>query len=210
MAQLRAAGPTLASKAKKSADIVLKYTDDQLSNVIRNMRLLDGADVAGKGSVAAQTIALFHLTSDLTDQDQDIYQVLLGELIDTCIFAWQGKQPALIHKLPFAHQLQAEKDRRRRLRLCEQPWMEIDFQKYLTGATSRHFFLTQIERLQVGRKIWNDALKDYWGFYAERARLLELGNVLPKDLTTVTPCFSRAGKPWPTTLKWLRWTTTLR
>jgi hypothetical protein len=179
--QLRVSGLTLSGKAKASATNVLQYTDEELSRVVRDMRLLDGADVTGSDGVAAQTIALFHLTTDLVPKAQQIYQALLGELIDTCIQAWHGKQPALVHKLPFAQRLQAEKDLHRRLRLCEQPWMNIDFKKYLTGANCRHFFLKQIEHLQVGKKNWNKAIESYWGFYAERARLLEIGDMLPQD-----------------------------
>lgn len=179
--QLRALAPTLAGKAKGSAENVVRYTDEELSCLVRSLRLLDGAAVAGTGSVVEQSIALFHLTADLATSSQEIYQALLGKLIDGCLTAWDNKQPALIQKLPFAHRLQAEKDMRRRHRLCEQPWLNLELKEYMSRDRDELFFLKQIERLDVKEKVWNRAVEHYWGFYAERTRLLEIGDVLPQD-----------------------------
>ena len=179
--QLHALAPTLTGKAKESADNVVQYTQEELSSVVRNLRLLDGAAVAGAGSVAEQTIALFHLTTEMESHAQEIYQALLGDLIDKCLAAWNTKQPALISKRPLAHRLQAEKDWRRRLRLTEQPWVNHDLKEYLSRDRSSLFFLKQIERLEVQEKLWTRAIGHYWGYYAERTRLLGIGDVLPQD-----------------------------
>lgn len=181
VAALRSSGPTLAGKALEAADAVLAFDDDALAFVVRRIGLLDDDKPDGGASLRDATIALFQLHAGQKELADSLYRTLLGELIDRCTDAWVNKRHAIFDKEPFTRRLQAELALYTRRRCVEQPFLSLSLQEYMQRDHTDLQFLRQIESLALSQRVWNRALDDYWGFYAERLRLRELGEVLPID-----------------------------
>ncbi len=94
------------------------------------------------------------------------------------------KQSATFNKAPFTNRLQKEVIAHRRKRYVEQPFHSLALQEYLSQNHKDLAFLRQIERIGLTKRDWERALNDYWGFYAERVRLREIGEILPEEWTT--------------------------
>jgi len=105
---------------------------------------------------------------------------LIGLMVQLCATAWREGRPALLSKEPFMNRLEAEVAEHRRSRLYEQSWMSLSLQAYLKQDPEKFLFMKQLTRINVKGDAWHDALAHYWGFYTERARLTEIGDILPK------------------------------
>jgi hypothetical protein len=179
--ELRAAALHVHDNAKWDADAVLKYSDEDLVNLIGRIRLIHDDKPNGEGSLRESTIALLQLHDGQIELADMVYQALLGMLVDGCRDAWSAKKPAAFTKDRFARRLQRELIAHTRKRCVERPFHSLPLQEYLNQDHSELKFLRQIEQLGLKKKDWERALHDYWGFYAERVRLREIGEVLPDD-----------------------------
>lgn len=182
--ELRKAGKDVHEKAAVATAAVLSYSDADLAALILHVHLIDNDTPDGERPMREATIDLFQLHKGQTELGNQIYEALLGMLVERCRTAWLSKQPATFNKSPFANRLQKEVAAHSRKRFVEQPFHSLALQEYLGQDHSDLAFLRQIEYLGLTKRDWERALNDYWGFYAERVRLREIGEILPDDWTT--------------------------
>lgn len=182
--ELREAGDAVNEKAATAAAAVLNYSDAELAALILHVNLIDNDTPDGERAMREATIDLFQLHDGQAELGNQIYEALLGMLVERCRTAWLSKQPANFNKSPFANRLQREVIAHRRRRYVEQPFHSLALQEYLSQDHNDLAFLRQIEHLGLTKKDWERALNDYWGFYAERVRLREIGEILPDEWTT--------------------------
>lgn len=162
-----------------SIKAVAGFSDDHLYFLIENLKLMDEYATASGVDPKEATIQLFQLPPDLNHKGQDIYSSILGLLVDTCQTAWIGKQQVWIDKSAVTLRLHSEIAAHRMTRYVDRPLMSTPFKDLLNKHGNDHLFLRQLQQLGVDNKACDRALSHYWGFYAERVRLQEQGDVLP-------------------------------
>lgn len=179
--ELRTRALNTGGKAEISAKAVVQYSDEEIAYVIQRINLLDEHGTINGKTPQEAVIDLFHLPLPLETKAEEIYHSLLGMLIDICEQAWLKKEQAWIEKSPFSARLHAEIRAHNFRKVVEQPWMSLSLSKYLQQDNSTHHFLRQLRRFDAPTSICNSAIDHFWGFYAERVRLIEEGDVLPQD-----------------------------
>ncbi|MFZ6677262.1 ABC-three component system protein [Undibacterium sp. Tian12W] len=181
IAEIRQRAKKIQGKALESAKAVASFTDEELGVVVRQLILLDKNGTVEGSDPKESTIQLFHLPEEISPKSNDIYQGVLGLLVDTCTEAWQNKKAVWIEKEPFARRLHAEINGCRMRKFVEQQFFSLDISAFLNNDTNDHLFLHQMRRFNAKLKDCNLALEHYWGFYSERNRLREEGNILPSE-----------------------------
>lgn len=177
--RIRQTAKTATGKVAKTIKAVAAYSDDDLRFLIKNLQLMgDFGTVSGETPKAA-TIQLFHLPSDIAAKGPDIYQSVLGLLVDACQEGWKKKQPVWIAKDVVAGRLHSEVAQHRMARFVDQPLFSTSYKQYLNTNGDSHHFLKQLQRLGASTTMCANALSHYWGFYAERVRLRSEGEILP-------------------------------
>lgn len=176
----------LATKSSnlKNKDLIAvsQYDEEDLKFVLANLSLSDADDIgSGNINLKEATIQLFQLDSFTIDYGDNIYQSLLGQLIDGCNHAWRSKKSAWFYPIKFRNRLQDEITRRAVDRYLDRPIMSTSFKNHMQGGSQDHLFLKQLVMLSVPTEHIDRQLESYWGYYAERIRLENSGVVLPSD-----------------------------
>lgn len=178
---LRTLAKGITGQVRPIAERVSSYTDEELAEVIRYISLLDEHGTYDGIAPMDAVIELFHLPPSLKSRGHEIYQSILGMLIEKCEGSWLKKESAWIDKAPFSARLHAEIQAHGMKKFIEQPWMSLDMSEYLSKEQSDHFFLRQMKGFGMPDNICNKAVGHYWGFYAERVRLIDEGDVPATD-----------------------------
>jgi hypothetical protein len=181
--ELRSRAKSISGKAEVSAKAVAAYSDEELAYVIQRISLLDEHGTDAGITPKEAVIESFHLPPSLAAKADDIYQSMLGMLIEICEKAWVSKHNVWVSKAQFSTRLHSEVQARLLKKVIEQPWMSLSLSQYLAQDNKNRHFLRQIRRFGAPLVTCNLAIKHYWGFYAERVRLIEEGDVLPEDWT---------------------------
>jgi len=177
--EIRARSSEAKGSGADSIKAVAGFPDDRLYFLIENLKLMDEYATASGVDPKEATIKLFQLPPDLNNKSQDIYSSILGLLVDTCQTAWIGKQPVWIDKSAVTLRLHSEISAHRMTRYVDRPLMSTPFKDLLNKNGNDHLFLRQLQQLGINNEACDRALCHYWGFYAERVRLQEQGDVLP-------------------------------
>jgi hypothetical protein len=159
---------------------VAAFSNDDLHFLIKNLLLMDEFGTASGATPKNATIQLFHLPPDIAEKGLDIYQSVLGLLVDACQEGWKKKQPVWITKDVVAERLQSVIATHRMARYVDQPLFSTSYKQYLNADGNSHYFLKQLQHLGADSSMCDRALSHYWGFYAERIRLQSEGDILPK------------------------------
>lgn len=166
-------------KEAVSLKAVAGFSDNDLSFLIENLRLMDEYGTTSGSAPREVTIQLLQLPPDLQTKGADIYSSLLGQLVQACQEAWLGKKPFWITKQPFTSRLHSEIAAHRMTRYVERDIVSTQYQEFLKKDTASHLFLRQLQHFGVTDQHCDRALSHYWAFYAERVRLQADGDVLP-------------------------------
>ncbi|KVU39934.1 hypothetical protein WK69_26455 [Burkholderia ubonensis] len=163
------------SSAKTEAEAVLKYDDDDLSYLVRGLKLLDRGGTDSGVPPREATIQIFQLPSALVEQGEEIYRYLLGIAVDTCRTAWSDKETVWLSPQTFRDHLHKEFDRRFLNKYLDRPMVHVDFKHLVERGGRDFFFLKQLSRLDIPARIIDRHLDKYWAFYVERVRLEKEG-----------------------------------
>jgi hypothetical protein len=177
--EIRQRATEATSDGATSIKAVAAFSDEHLHFLIENLKLMDEFATASGADPREATIQLFQLPPDLHNKGSDIYNSILGLLVDICQTAWINKQPTWIDKAAYTKRLHSEIAAHRMKRFVDRPLMSTTYQELLNRNGDDHLFLRQLQRLGVDNKVCDHALSHYWGFYAERVRLQAEGDVLP-------------------------------
>ncbi|WP_323835964.1 ABC-three component system protein [Photorhabdus africana] len=177
LAMLKEQAKKITGKVKSIAEEVLTYSDEELIFLIKNIELLDSHGTTSGISPKEATIQLLHLPSEVKEHGDNIYQTLLGFMIDKCNTAWKAKQPVELTKEPFANLLNSEISLIKRKNFTEQPFFQTAFKNYLKQDNAEHLFIKQLQSIDISTTMCNRALEHYWAFYAERVRLQQAGEI---------------------------------
>lgn len=107
------------AKEAVSLKAVAGFSDNDLSFLIENLRLMDKYGTTSGSTPREATIQLLQLPPDLETKGADIYSNLLGQLVQACQEAWLIKKPFWITKQPFTSRLQSEIAAHRKTRYVE-------------------------------------------------------------------------------------------
>lgn len=179
MREIRQHAKRSSGEVASTVKAVANFSDNDLRFLIQNIVLLDEDGTTSGETPKNATIQLFQLSSDLAVKAEDIYRSILGFVVDTCQRNWLEKQPVWISKDVVAKLLHAEIAAHRMARYVDQPLMSTSFKDYLKTDDKSHFFLQQLQYIGSSTAACDRALSHYWGFYSERIRLQNEGDVLP-------------------------------
>lgn len=177
--EIRQRAAKATGKEAVSIKAVDGFSDQDLYFLIKNLKLMDEYATASGAEPKDATIQLFQLPTDLYAKGPDIYKNLLGFLIDECQTAWLAKKPLWIDKNVFTNRLHSDISAYRMERYIERPLLSTSYKELLKNNNCDHLFLKQLHQVGVPDKYCDRALAHYWGFYAERIRLKDEGDVLP-------------------------------
>lgn len=177
--EIRQRAAEATSEGGASIKAVTEFSDEHLYFLIENLKLMDEFATASGADPREATIQLFQLPPDLHHKGSDIYNSILGLLVDICQTAWISKQQVWIDKAAYTTRLHSEIAAHRMKRFVDRPLMSTPYQELLKKNGNDHLFLRQLQRLGVDNRACDHALSHYWGFYAERVRLQAEGDVLP-------------------------------
>jgi hypothetical protein len=156
------------AKESTSLKAVAKFSDEDLTFLIENLKLMDEYGTTSGSSPREATIQLLQLPPDLESKSADIYSSLLGQLVQTCQEAWLKKIPFWITKHPFTRRLHSEIEAHRMTRYVERDFLSAEYKEFLKEDTASHLFLRQLKHLDISDSQCDRALSHYWAFYAER------------------------------------------
>ncbi|MDR6583447.1 ABC-three component system protein [Herbaspirillum frisingense] len=165
-------------EAKEYLLEILRAPLDKLIYLIKNIDLLDGDSNAEHLSTKSKTIQRFQLESALLPMGEQIYQNLLGHIVDECQKNWLQKKQAWFLVQKIRDRLRQEINLRAVDRYIDRDMFSTEFQSYVRNDTKDHLFLQQLARINLDQEFIIDELDNYWAFYCERNRLIEEG-VLP-------------------------------
>ncbi|HCY61906.1 MAG TPA: hypothetical protein DHV59_03520 [Oxalobacteraceae bacterium] len=179
--EIRTKAKDATGEYEKSIKAVAAYENEKLQFLIKNLKMMDNYATKSNQPPKEATIELFQLPDELRSMGEEIYQSLLGLLVDRCQDAWLKKEQIWLTKSIFTTRLRSEIDSRKIQQYVERPLLSTGFRKYLQEGANNHLFLVQLHRVGATTKFCDLALDDYWGFYAERVRLRKAGKILPDD-----------------------------
>lgn len=177
--EIRQRAVKATGKGAVSIKAVDDFSDQDLYFLIKNLKLMDTFATASGIEPKEATIQLFHLPQDLYAKGSDIYENLLGLLVNECQKAWLAKQPLWLDKNIFANRLHSDISAYRMERYRERPLLSTPYKELLKNNNRDHVFLKQLHQVGVSDSYCDNALDHYWGFYAEKVRLQDEGDVLP-------------------------------
>lgn len=180
IADIRQQAKKATGKVVITIKAVAAFPNDDLRFLIKNLQLMDDSGTASGATAKNATIQLFHLPPDIAEKGLDIYQSVLGLLVDVCQEGWKKKQPVWIAKDVVSERLHSAIATHRMARYVEQPLFSTSYKQYLNSDENSHYFLKQLQHLGADSSMCDRALSHYWGFYAERIRLQSEGDILPK------------------------------
>ncbi|MEC6391014.1 ABC-three component system protein [Acinetobacter pittii] len=163
---------------------VLAYSEEKIKFLIRNLELKDCNATEDEENLKEATINLFHLHEDFTDKKEFIYDSLLGYLTKFCQERWKLKEAAWINKNQISNRLYHEISNIKFQKYIEQPLISTQYRQYLSTSNGSHLFIEQLTYLGLPDNYCNNALEAYWGFYSEKVRLEDEGEVLPSQWET--------------------------
>ncbi len=175
--KLKKCANDISGTVKKTAALVVGYPEDELNFLIKNIILLDCHGTISGLETKPATINLFHLPPDIIEHAEKIYYSLLGLMVDKCKSAWKAREPARLTKEPFFNLLYTEITNLKRKKFIDQPIFKTSFKHYLEKDKSNHVFIEQLQYIGKNNLACNNALENYWAFYAERIRLQESGEI---------------------------------
>ncbi|MBN3744086.1 hypothetical protein G3N96_01290 [Burkholderia sp. Se-20373] len=168
------------SAAKKEAEKVIEYSDADLAYLLLRLELLDKGGATSGLEPRDATMQRFVLHTGVADQQEEIYERLLGYAIEQCRRAWQKNEPAWLSPQMFRDVLHEEVTRRSLNRYLDRPMMSTGFKTYVQNGGRDHYFLKQLARLGLPDGTIDNHLDKYWAFYAERVHLEDAG-INPDD-----------------------------
>lgn len=179
LGELRKQADAITGAVKEITKQVLNYSEDDLNFLVKNIVLLDNHGTISGLETKRATINLLHLPSEIKKHSETIYQSLLGLIVDKCQSAWKAKQPIELTKEPFFNLLHAESSKIKRRNFIDQPMFKTSYKEYLENDGTSHTFIKQLQDIGQSADACIHALSNYWAFYAERVRLLDIGEVSP-------------------------------
>lgn len=160
---------------------VAAYPEEKLKFLIENLELGDSNATEDEESLKIATQNLFNLPDDYKQYAEEIYENLMGYMISFCQEQWKCKQPAWIERSKINKRLFQEINIRKIKRFIEKPLMSTSYKEYLQRDNDEHLFLKQLISIGLPDMFCNMALEHYWGFYSEKVRLEDEGDVLPSE-----------------------------
>ncbi|MDS7933888.1 hypothetical protein RMB03_07380 [Acinetobacter sp. V91_7] len=157
---------------------VLTYSEEKLKFLIQNLELKDCNATEDEEKLKEATINLFHLPKDFENYKTFIYENLLGYLTNFCQERWKSKEAAWIDKDQISNRLYQEISNIKFQKYVEQPLISTKYKEYLSASKGSHLFIEQLIYLGLPENYCNNALEAYWGFYSEKVRLEDEGEVL--------------------------------
>ncbi|TBL74435.1 hypothetical protein EYY94_13270 [Obesumbacterium proteus] len=179
--ELKKQGETITGSVKEVVNQVFSYSEDELKFLIRNIVLLDSHGTTSGLETKTATINLLHLSSEVKEHSDEIYQSLLGFIVDKCQSAWKVKKPVELTKEPFFNLLNSETIKIKRRNFIDQPKFKTSYKKYLENDDESHTFIRQLQDIGQNTDACTHALSNYWAFYAERVRLQDTGEIPPSS-----------------------------
>ncbi|MFJ5429771.1 ABC-three component system protein [Pectobacterium actinidiae] len=177
LGELRKQSNAITGAVKEIAEKVLSYSEDELKFLIKNIILLDNHGTISGLDTKPATISLFHLPSDVKEHAEKIYHSLLGLIVDKCQSSWKIRKPVELTKEPFFNLLYAEINRIKRKNFIDQPILKTSYREYLDKDKASHIFIEQLQYIGKNIESCNNALLNYWAFYAEKVRLQDTGEI---------------------------------
>ncbi|WP_233965947.1 ABC-three component system protein [Pectobacterium polaris] len=177
LAILKEQANTIGGKVKEIAVQVLRYPEEELKFLIKNIELLDNHGTISGIPLKQATINLLHIPTELKSQEETIYQTLFGFMIDQCLLAWKARQAVELTKGPFSNLRDAEISKIKRRNFIDQPIFDTEYKKFMDNDDSDHLFIQQLQHININTEQCNKALEHYWAFHAERVRLEDTGEV---------------------------------
>ncbi|CND06141.1 ABC-three component system protein [Yersinia pseudotuberculosis] len=181
LGELKKQGEIITGSVKEVVNQVFNYSDDELKFLIRNTVLLDSHGTTSGLETKTATINLLHLSSEVKEYSDEIYQSLLGFIVDKCQSAWKVKKPVELTKEPFFNLLHSETIKIKRRNFIDQPMFKTSYKEYLENDDDSHTFIRQLQDIGQNTDACTHALSNYWAFYAERVRLQETGEIPPSS-----------------------------
>lgn len=160
---------------------VATYPEEKLNFLIRNLELGDINATKDESNLRFATQNLFHLPDDYKQYAEEIYQSLIGFMIQFCQEKWKKKDSAWLDKSRINQRLFQEISIRRVRKFIEKPLMSTSYKEYLQSDSREHLFLKQLITMGISDVFCDQALEHYWGFYSEKVRLEDEGEVLPSE-----------------------------
>lgn len=172
----------ISSEAKESSEKVINYPIESLEYLIKNLVTLDENGTKTGNSPQEATIQLLHIPISIQNRSVEIYQNLLGKLVQDCETAWKTQKNATFTKTPYANLLHELKSSFDLDRYVERSFLSSGYRQLMQkNKDIDHLFIQQLQRIGSPDESCDQALSHYWGFYSERIRLLDEGNVLEMD-----------------------------
>lgn len=176
---------TIHSLAKntKNEDIinVSKYHLDDLTYLIKKIKVFDASSLHEKSiDIRNQTIQYFQLHSGAVEYAEEIYEQLLGSLINKSFTKWENKEQAWHNVQFFRDQLHELQRKTPLVRYIDRDIFSAQFQHHIVDNNDLNF-IRQLANLDLSETYIDEQLKSYLGFYSERVRLQNEGYVLPTD-----------------------------
>lgn len=163
---------------------VLAYSEEKIKFLIRNLELKDCNATEDEEKLKEATINLFHLPKNFENYKNSIYESLLGYLFNFCQERWKSEEAAWLDKDQISNRLYHEISNVNFQRYVEQPLISTKYRQYLSTSNGSHLFIEQLTYLGLPDNYCNKALEAYWGFYSEKVRLEDEGEVLPSQWET--------------------------
>ncbi|EEW4529274.1 TPA: ABC-three component system protein [Escherichia coli] len=176
---------TIHSLAKntKNEDIknISEYHMEDLTFVIKRIKVFDASYLHEKSiDIRNQTIQYFQLHSSVVEYAEEIYEQLLGSLINKSFTKWENKEQAWHNVQFFRDQLHELQKKTPLVRYIDRDIFSEEFQHHMVENNDLNF-IRQLANLELPESYIDEQLKSYFGFYAERVRLQNEGYVLPTD-----------------------------
>lgn len=171
---------TESIKLKENLNSIFSFSNEQIKFVLKNTTLYKNNDES-EILIKEKIIQLFQLPSSVLADSDTIYQSLLGELMDSCDSCWSEKRPAWFKPQQFKDRLWKEIQKRELEKYIDRDLFSTEFKKYLQENSNDHLFIKQLAFLSLTADEIDDQLNYYWGFYSERIRLMDEGDVLEDD-----------------------------
>ncbi len=160
---------------------VAAFPEEKLKFLIENLELGDINATLDEANLKIATQNLFNLPDDYKQYAEEIYQNLMGYLISFCQEQWKSKEPAWLERSQINKRLFQEISNRKVKKFVEKPLMSTRYKEYLQQDNDEHLFLKQLISVGLPHNFCSLALEHYWGFYSEKVRLEDEGEVLPSE-----------------------------
>ncbi|MGH1500768.1 ABC-three component system protein [Yersinia proxima] len=169
------------NKNGKGKDIkeVSRYDDDSLRFLIKRITVLDATQIPEEFSdIRSLTIQKFQLHSSISEDSNEVYEQLLGTIINQSFNKWQKKEQAWFEVQTFRDQLHNLQIKIPLKKYIDRDILSVNFKKYIETNQDMEF-INQLTLLNLPTDYIDNQLTSFLGFYAERVRLQNEGYILP-------------------------------